>query len=329
MPTAVLTDYSFSDVDVERAMLEPHGCTFTPRQCKTPAELIELCADADFVITQFAKLDAAVIGAMRKARVIVRYGIGVDNVDLEAARTKGIPVCNVPDYCIDEVADHTLGMTLDLTRRISQSAACIHAGEWRLPVTLPELRALRDMTVGVVGFGRIGREVVRRLTAFKPAILVHDPVVDPTVITAAGCVPADIDEILAKSDLITLHCPSTAKTKRMLNSGTFARCKRGVLLVNVGRGDLVDTAALVDALKSGQVGAAGLDVCDPEPLAADHPLRAMPQVQITPHVASGSVRAVRSLRESVAKTVLTALRREPLANVVNGVAQPAAAGSKG
>ncbi|MBA2479500.1 MAG: C-terminal binding protein [Planctomycetes bacterium] len=328
MPVAAITDYTFADVDLERAALEQAGCRLDARRCTDTAELIDLTAEADVVITQFARLDATVIGAMKRARVIARYGIGVDNVDLDAARAKGIPVCNVPDYCIDEVADHTLAMVLDLTRRVAQTSDGVHAGAWKLPVAIEQMRSLRDLTVGIVGFGRIGREVARRLAAFKPTILIYDPVVRPADISAAGFVPVRREELLQSSDLITLHCPSTASTKRMINADSLAACKRGVLLVNLARGDLIDTAALVEALGSGQVGAAALDVCDPEPIPRDHPLLAMPQVVITPHVASVSPRAVKALRDGVVASALRALRREPQLNIVNGVPATAAAAAK-
>jgi len=323
MTLAVITDYTFADVELERSALEAVGCRLEAKRLKERSELISLTRDADVVITQFARIDAEVISAMKQVRVIARYGIGVDNVDLEAARAKGIPVCNVPDYCIDEVADQTLAMALDLTRRISQTSQCIHAGEWRLPVASTEMRTLRDMTVGIVGFGRIGREVAARFTAFKGRVLVFDPVVVPEMITALGCVPATLDEIWAASDLITLHCPSTARTRKLVNAETLTRCRPGVLIVNLSRGDLIDTQALVAALTDGQVGAAALDVCDPEPIPAGHPLLTRANVVLTPHVASVSVRAVHNLRSGVAQIAVRALTGEPYLNIVNGVVPPA------
>src|SRR5262245_15535311 len=165
--TVVVTDYSFESLDTERAILEPLGCSVIGRRCKTPAELIELVADADAVITQFAPVNSTVIAAMRCARVIVRYGIGVDNVDLDAAKARGIPVCNVPAYCIDEVADHTLALILALTRQIVSHCNHIRGGKWGGATRLEAMHALKELTVGIVGFGRIGREVAGRLHAFK------------------------------------------------------------------------------------------------------------------------------------------------------------------
>jgi D-3-phosphoglycerate dehydrogenase len=271
------------------------------------------------VITQFAPIKADVIAAMQKAKVIVRYGIGVDNVDLDAARQRGIPVCNVPDYCIDEVADHTLAFILGATRQVVANTNHVRAGNWGIPFGLDQMKTLRDQTVGIVGFGRIGREVVARLAPFKCRRLVFDPVVPADAIRAAGCEPADLATIIAESDILTLHCPSTAQTRRLVNKSSIAQMKRGSILINLARGDLVETDALVEALQSGQLGAAAIDVCDPEPIPAGHPLRQLPNVIVASHIASASVKAVRTLRETAAGLAAKALRGEKLPNVVNGV----------
>ena len=319
MQTVAVTDYTFDSLDVESEILKPLGCVVIGRQCKTREELIALTEGADYVIAQFAPVDAAVIGAMKKCRVIVRYGIGVDNVDLDAAAEKKIPVCNVPDYCVAEVADHTLSMILAATRQTVPCSSAVKAGQWRLPVPLASMRALRDMTVGIVGFGRIGREVAARLVPFKCTILVHDPMVEPSVIESAGFAPAEFDVLLETSDLITLHCPSTGKTRHMINADALSRMKPGAILVNTSRGTLIRTDDLIEALRSGRISAVALDVADPEPVPADSPLLAMDNVIITSHIASTSVAAVRKLRTAVADTVACAMRGEPLPNVVNGV----------
>ena len=315
----VITDYTFPDLSLEQAIIEKAGHTLTAQQCKTEAELIALVSGADAVITQFAKINASVIASMSKARVIVRYGIGVDNVDLEAARAMGIPVSNIPDYCIDEVADHTLAYILGLTRQVVTHTTDLRAGQWRLAVPVPEMKALRDQTIGVIGFGRIGREVVSRLLPFKCRVLVHDPVVSPPDIKAAGARAATLNGILTTADIITLHCPSTAATRQLINATSLAKMKPGTLLINVARGDLVDTTALVQALQSRHLAAAALDVFDPEPLPGDHPLRSLPNVIIAPHIASVSPPAVRKLREGAATRATTAASGELPPNVVNGV----------
>ncbi len=320
MPKVAITDYTFPSLDVETAILEPLGAQIVAwKEKRTAAELPELVADADCIITQFAPVDASVISTLERARVIVRYGIGVDNVDLDAARQRGIPVCNVPDYCIDEVADHTLAFILGATRQVVANSNAVASGNWGLAVPLTHMRRLADLTVGVVGFGRIGREVARRLLSFKCRVLVADPVVAPAEIAQLGCVAASLDELWASADIVSLHCPATSHTRGLIGRASLARMKPGVILINVARGELVDSAALIEALESGHISAAALDVFAPEPIPADHPILRMPGVIASAHIASTSVRAVRTLRETAAKIAALALRGEPLINVVNGV----------
>ena len=319
LPRIVVTDYAFPDLDLETTIAKQAGCALTGFHCKTEAELIDVVRQADVVITQFARINPAVIAAMACARAIVRYGIGVDNVDLEAARSQGIPVSNIPDYCIDEVADHTLSFILGLTRQVVTPTRDVQAGRWGLAVPVLAVRVLREQTVGVLGFGRIGREVVRRLLAFKCRVLVHDPVASAADITATGAIAASLDAVVAAADILTLHCPSTPATRKLVGSALLGRMKPGALLVNLSRGDLVDTDALVAALRSGQLAGAALDVFDPEPLPAEHPLRTLPQVIVAPHIASVSPTAVRALREGAARRAVVAARGELPPNVVNGV----------
>lgn len=313
-----ITDYSFPDLSVEEAILQPPGIMISAWKVKpSAADLPALVADADAVITQFAPVNAEVIATMQKARVIVRYGIGVDNVDLAAARAKGIPVCNVPDYCIDEVADHTLAFILATTRQVVTNSNSLKRGNWALAGPLDRMKALKDLTVGVVGFGRIGREVVARLRAFRCLILVHDPIAKASDIEAAGAKPVAMRELLSQTDVITLHCPSTPDTRGMLNSESLGQTRPGVSIINLARGDLINQQALTEALASGHVAAAALDVFNPEPIEADQPLLKMDNVIVASHIASTSVPAVRKLRETAARLALMAINGEPLVNVVN------------
>lgn len=320
MKKAVVTDYAFDNLDTERAVIEPLGCELLGQKIgRTPEQLFDLVKDADFVITQFSPVNAAVIATMQKCKVIVRYGIGVDNVDLKAAAAKGIPVCNVPDYCIDEVADTALAMILDLTRKITANAAKVKAGGWGLAVPLQALHVLKSMTVGVVGFGRIGREVAARLRAFKCKVLVYDPMIDEATVRAAGCTAATLPELLSSSDLVTLHCPSNPQTQYMINSQSISTMKPGVMLVNTSRGTLVKTDDLAAALQSGRISAAALDVTDPEPIPPEHPIVKSDQCIINSHIASASPQSVHKLRTDAATIVARAFRGEKLPNIVNGV----------
>jgi D-3-phosphoglycerate dehydrogenase len=319
MPTVAITDYTFPNLDIERAILEPLGCEIVHGQCKTPEQLIPLVEQVDAVITQFAPVNADVIRAMQRSKAIVRYGIGVDNVDLQAAKEKGIPVCNVPDYCIDEVADHTLAFILATTRQVVPNTLLIRDGKWGLATELTSMRTLKDQTVGVVGFGRIGREVIARLRAFKPQILVYDPVVPPEAIVEMGAQPATLDMLLAQSDILTLHCPSTPETRKLLRNETIAKMKQGAIVINLARGDLIDTASITQALQTGRISSIAIDVCDPEPIPADSALRSHPNVIAASHIASASPKAVRKLRESAAQHAANAITNKRMVHVVNGV----------
>lgn len=314
-----ITDYTFPSLEIEEQLLTPLGLKVEGAQCRTPAELIDFLRGADFVITQFAPVNREVIDSLDKAQIIVRYGIGVDNVDLIAAREKGIPVCNVPDFCIDEVAEHTLAFILAATRQVEGNAQHVRNGSWGLAVPLAAMRCLRSMTVGVIGYGKIGREVVSRLKPFKPRILVHDPVVSPTEITNVGAEPADLASLLSASDVVTLHCPATESTKHLINAATIAQMKDGAILVNLARGAVVCTESLVAALQSEKLSFAALDVLETEPIAVDHPLRAMKNVIIHSHIASASQAAVKKLRTDAATLVALAAQGQPLRNIVNGV----------
>ena len=315
-----ITDYSFPNLDVEEGILCPQGHQIAAWKEKHSAQpLPELLADADAVITQFAPLTADVIQSMQRSRVIVRYGIGVDNVDLLAAKARGIPVCNVPDYCIDEVADQTLAFMLATTRQVLSNCHAVREGRWGLATPLEQMRTLRDLTVGLVGFGRIGREVAARLQPFHCRVLVHDPAVTDAAVEKSGCHSVRMDQLFAESDLISLHCPSMPQTRGMINRDSLSAMKQGAILINVARGDLIDSDALCEALLKKHLSAAALDVFTPEPIPSDHPMLQMENVIFASHIASCSVRAVRTLRETAATIAAMALRGEPLPNIVNGV----------
>ena len=319
MSRLIVTDYTFPTLEVEQRRLAPLGVTVEGIRSGVRAELLAKLPAADYVLTQFARLDSEAIGRMERARVIVRYGIGVDNVDLDAAREQGIPVCNVPDYCIDEVADHTLALILAATRRVVENAAYVSRGKWGLPVPIDAMRCLKAMAVGIIGFGRIGREVAARLAPFKCRILVTDPGVSAADIEEAGCEPTSLENLLVNSDVVTLHCPVTAATRHLLSADAIDAIKPGAILVNVARGDIVDTQAIIDGLRSGKLSFAALDVLDPEPPPAGHPILELNNVILHSHIASASVDAVLKLRNDAASIVALACEGRPLRNVVNGV----------
>jgi phosphoglycerate dehydrogenase-like enzyme len=210
-------------------------------------------------------------------------------------------------------------MILTATRNFLGNGRHVREGGWGLYGPLDRMRTLCEMTVGLVGFGRVGRAVAERLRGFRCRILAYDPLMPAAEFTRLGVEPVALDALLASSDVVALHCPSNPQTKRLIDQAAIARMKLGAILVNVARGDVVDTSALIDGLRSGHLAAAMLDVTDPEPLPADSPLRTLENVLVTAHIASASSRAVRVLRETAAGLIARAIRGEPPINVVNGV----------
>ena len=222
MAKVVVTDYTFDSLDPEREIIEGAGHELVGAKCQTQQELIDLCSDADVVITQFAKVDEVVVEAMRNAKAIVRYGIGYDNVAFAAAAERGIPVCNIPDYCINEVADHTLAFILAATRDVRANNQLIADGNWGLANGVATMVALSDITVGIVGLGRIGQEVAARLKGFKCRIIASDPMVSSERAAEFGCELVSQQDVFVQADILTLHCPSLEATKNMVNAESLA-----------------------------------------------------------------------------------------------------------
>jgi D-3-phosphoglycerate dehydrogenase len=275
-----------------------------------------LCRDADALLVQWATISRELIATLDRCKVIVRYGIGVDSVDLAAAGERRIPVCNVPDYCIDEVADHALALALALARQVPQTDAVLRAGTWKIMPPAP-FAAFRDLTFATAGFGRIARAVLTRAKGFGFKLAAYDPFVDDTTFAAAGVRKLTAAELLGEAGILSLHLPLTDETKHFLNRTSLATMRRDAVVVNTARGALIDTQALAAALAAGTIGGAGLDVYETEPLPSDHPLRLAPNTLLTSHTAWYSAGSVPELQRKSAEAVLAGLRGGPLANVVN------------
>lgn len=318
MPKIVMTDYLFEDMSVEKEMITSAGVELVSNRSREPHDFGPLITDADAVMVQFATLDEQMIHSMKRAKAIVRYGIGYDNVDCQAARKKGIPVCNIPDYCIDEVADHTLAFILATTRGLRANCSKLVKGEWGLGTSIEQMKTLRDQTVGLVGAGRIGKEVIARLKPFKCNLLVFDPYLDQSAGSQLGVTLVEFDELLKNSDIVSLHCPSNEQTRNIINATSIQIMKKGSIFINVGRGDLADLAAVTDAIQSGRISAAALDVFDQEPLT-EHPLYTLDNVLVNSHIASVSPTAISALRQSAARIAIAAVKGQPLPNIVNGL----------
>lgn len=258
-----------------------------------------------------------------RVKVIARYGVGLDNVDLDAAADHGIVITHYPQYCTSEVADHAVAMVLNLNRRISELNQDLHEGAWAkkgrqtAQIVRGPLNAMFATTVGLIGLGRIGEAVAARIAPFGSRILVHDPYIDPDTIRRAGGTPATFDEVLAESDVITLHCPLTPETRGLLGPEAFARMKPAVAVVNTCRGPVIDEAALIDFLTSNPRARASLDVMETEPLAMDSPLVQLPNVVLTPHSAYYSEQSARTVRDQTFLSAIAVLRGERPPTVAN------------
>lgn len=311
----VVTDYTFVDLESERQIIEGAGGLLTAFQCRTEEDVIRQASEADGLLVQWAPITRSVIGNLRNCKVVVRYGIGIDNVDLDAARDHGITVCNVPDYCINEVADHTMALALSLLRQITAADRTLRSGRWNPQPERPIL-APDQMTFATIGFGRTAQAVLNRARGFCFNLATFDPYLPTSVQVAEDVAPLDLDNLLTSADIISLHVPLNEKTHHLINEATLARMKRHVLLVNTARGGLIDTVALANALNKGTIAGAGLDVFEAEPLAANHPLLACENLIATPHVAWYSEQSMAQLQKMAAEEVMRPLTGQEVRNRV-------------
>lgn len=312
----VVTDHAFPSLDAERQLLEPLGAVIDDAQCRDSSELAARVVDADALLVQFAPIDAEVLEALTRCRVVVRYGIGVDNVDVAAATRLGVPISNVPDYALDEVADHAMTLLLAAARKLPRVAAAVRDGRWELSPARP-MRSLSGSTLGLAGFGGIGRRVATRARAFGIRVLAYDPYAPDRAFAEAGVERAAWDELLAASDAISVHLPLTDETRSLFDADAFAAMRPGALFVNTSRGGVVVTDALVEALDEGSVAFAGLDVLDVEPPDRDAAIVHHPNAVVTSHCAWYTEQALVRLQRHAAEEVARALRGDRLAYQLN------------
>jgi len=275
-----------------------------------------LTRGADAVLNCYAKMTARVIEKLDHCKIIARYGIGVDNVDLAAATTARILVTNVPDYCVDEVSDHALALILSLSRRIIAADAGVKSGNWSVTAHA-EIRRLRGQTLGVLGFGKIAKALASKVQPLGMKVLVHDPYLEPALIAQEGAEAVNLDRLLAEADAISIHVPFSPETHNLLGQGELARMKPTAFLINTSRGGIVDELALAESLKARRIGGAALDVLSVEPPPPDHPLLQAPNIILTPHLAFYSRQSVIELQTKAAEEVARALKGEPPRSPVN------------
>ncbi|MDG0810018.1 C-terminal binding protein [Cohnella rhizosphaerae] len=312
------TEPGFADYVNEKRILEPLPAEIEIRACHTVQELIAFCRDADAILTNHAPFTKEVIDQLQRCKVIVRYGIGYDTVDIKAAAARNIPVVNVPDYGIQEVADHAVTLLLSAVRKVTIMDRNVRRGDWQIQ-SLGPIVGLRDKVLGLAGFGSIAKEVARRAQGFRLQVIAYDPFVPEHAFEASGVRKVDFDTLLRESDLISSHLPLNAQTAHIFDREAFRRMKSTAYLVNTSRGGVVRTSDLVWALQNGIIAGAGLDVFEQEPIAPEHPLLGLDNCVLSPHAAWYSEDASERLQRFAAMEVKRVLTGERPKHVVNGV----------
>jgi D-3-phosphoglycerate dehydrogenase / 2-oxoglutarate reductase len=306
--TVLITDYAWPDIEIERKVIEAAGFRLvagpaTPAPAAQIEALVERHKPAG-ILTNWAPVSAKAVGLSANLKIIGRLGVGLDNIAVDEATRRGIWVTNVPDYCFEEVADHSVGMLLSFTRGLMHFDREVKAGRWE-PSTARLLR-MSLLTVGIVGYGRIGRSTAQKLNGFGARVLAYTR----SQQTEKGVEFVALDELLRESDAVIVHIPLTPGTRHLFNRERFASMKRGAFLVNVSRGAVIDTNALIEALQAGQLGGAALDVLEDEPNVPPA-LLALPNVMITPHIAFTSDASLRELRTWASEEIVRVLKGQP------------------
>lgn len=317
-PKVVLLEDRFADHAPERRVLEPLGMlVIEGGQAHTTDEIVKLCHDADGITVNLTPITAAVIAGLERCRVIARYGVGYDTIDVEAATARGILVVNVPDYCYEDVSDHAVALWLACVRKTAIRDRQVRAGLWDIGRRDP-IHRTAGKVFGLAGYGGIARTVHRKLRGFDLArVLVHDPFVSADVVRAAGAEPVDFETLLAESDYLSCHVPLTAKTRHLFDRAAFARMKPDAVFINTSRGGLVDTTALHEALRDGRLSAAGIDVHEQEPVPRDYPLFGLDNVVLSDHIGWYSEESQVELQTKAAQGVADVLAGRTPAHVVN------------
>ena len=315
-PVALVTDYAWPTLDIERAILEAAGIDLLVADRGDEAELVALAPRADAILTCWQKVTPAVLDAAGRCRIVARYGIGLDNIAVAHATRLGIPVTNVPDFCLEEVSDHAMALLLAIARRIVPFAAETRAGTWD-PRLAQQLPRVRGRALGLVGYGAIARTLVPKARGFGLEVLAWTPRLTPGPLADGATAVASLNELLARADYVSIHAPLHAETRGLIGAPELAAMKPDAWLINTSRGPIVDEGALDAALREGRIGGAALDVLAQEPPDPASPLLALANVIVTPHVAFSSADAVADLQRKAATRVVEALRGEVPACLVN------------
>lgn len=315
-PLVVVTDSESDSMEIEKREAAKHGIRVVRFDCRTEDEVIDAARDADVILVDLAPITQRVISQLGRCRAIVRYGIGLNNIDVDAATRAGIFVVNLPTYCVDEVATHAVALLLACDRKIVQYNTDVKNHVWDFQLHMPVI-GLPDSTVGVVAFGNIAQSFARKMQAFGPRLAVHDPYVSPDLIRQKGATPVSLEELLTTSDFISLHAPLTQSTRGMIGERELKMMKKNCFLINTSRGGLVDEGALYKALSEGWIAGAGLDTTDPEPPEWSNPLLKLDNVIITPHAAFYSETSLEELHSVAIQEAVRVIRGQRPGVVVN------------
>jgi D-3-phosphoglycerate dehydrogenase / 2-oxoglutarate reductase len=311
-----VTDHLFSSLDDERELFRRMDVELVEGQCRDEGEIIALAREADAILNTYAPMTAKVIQALVKCRVIVRFGIGVDNVAVDAATGRGIMVCNTTDYCIDEVADQAMAFLLACARGLFSSAKIARDAAWDFK-QMPRLARIRGQTLGLLGVGRIGSAVAARARGFGLRILGDDPYLSDDAARQIGVQLVDLDTLLKESDFVSIHLPLNSETTGMIGAAAFGKMKPTAFLINVARGKIVDQAALCRALQQGKIAGAALDVLETEPPKPNDPILRLDNVILTPHSAWYSEQSRMDMRRRAVGQVVSVLKGEMPYSLVN------------
>lgn len=302
----LVTDYEYETFAPEKEVLDKLGLELTFAQCRTEDDVIEAAKDADALINQYAPLSRRVIESLEKCKVISRYGVGFNTIDIEAATEKGIIVGNVTDYCLDEVSDHAMALLLSCARKVTLMNNEVKKGNWNFNVAVPIYR-LRGRTLGLVGFGNIPQAVSKKAQAFGLNVIAFDPYVPEEVARQANVELVTLDELCERSHFISVHAPLNKHTQGMISHDQFNKMKKEAFIINTARGPVIDEGALIAALQGGKIAGAGLDVVEVEPIETTNPLLKMDNVILNPHSAFYSVEAEIELKRKTAGNVADVL----------------------
>ncbi|SKA34620.1 C-terminal binding protein [Consotaella salsifontis] len=315
----VVSDCDHAAMDQENEIFSKNGMTFTHLALKTEDDAIAGLKDAEIVLNQYTPFTPRVFDALPNLKQIIRYGVGYNNIDVDAATKAGVQICNIPDYGMNEVSDHALALMMALARKIVPMVEQTRSGGWNFIDSMPLYR-LCEQTVGIIGLGRIGRLFASKVRGLGCRVICYDKYCTPNEADGFGFVtPVSLDQLIREADIISINCPLTDETRNLIDADAFAKMKKNALIINTARGGIIDEAALAEALASGRIAGAALDTTEKEPLASDSPLFKMKNCLVTPHMSWYSEHSALELKRKVAEEAVRFAKGEPVHYPVNKI----------